>query len=193
MNHTLLAREALRFRLASVHRALDPSRFDLDGAAAFAVSCGDPVVDSAIRRVGTAWLRAGLDPESIVAPWTEANGNRLLEYGGFDVIDALDDIVRTIKTYAVFTSAELGESSAPSLRNLVLFTRLVANTQNACVFATGAPEDPAPETRGDPESAIAHQRARPACRLRSDRNVGSVSNLGITVSPKRRQLSTVTS
>ena len=51
MNHTLLAREALRFRLASVHRALDPSRFDLDGAAAFAVSCGDPVVDSAIRRV----------------------------------------------------------------------------------------------------------------------------------------------
>ena len=72
MNHTLLAREALRFRLASVHRALDPSRFDLDGAAAFAVSCGDPVVDSAIRRVGTAWLRAGLDPESIIAPWTEA-------------------------------------------------------------------------------------------------------------------------
>ena len=112
MNHTLLAREALRFRLASVHRALDPSRFDLDGAAAFAVSCGDPVVDSAIRRVGTAWLRAGLDPESIVAPWTESNGNRLLEYGGFDVIDALDDIVRTIKTYAVFTSAELAESAA---------------------------------------------------------------------------------
>ena len=108
VNHTLLAREALRFRLASVHRALDPSRFDLDGAASFAVSCGDPVVDSAIRRVGTAWLRAGLDPESIVTPWTEANGNRLLEYGGFDLIDALDDIVRTIKTYAVFTSAELG-------------------------------------------------------------------------------------
>ena len=114
VNHTLLAREALRFRLTSVHRALDPSRFDLDGAAAFAVSCGDPVVDSAIRRVGTAWLRAGLDPESIVAPWTEANGNRLLEYGGFDVIDALDDIVRTIKTYAVFTSAELAEPTARS-------------------------------------------------------------------------------
>ena len=111
VNHTLLAREALRFRLASVHRALDPTRFDLDGAAAFAVSCGDPVVDAAIRRVGTAWLRAGLDPESIVEPWSEANGNRLLDYGGFDIIDALDDIVRTIKTYAVFTSAELGEST----------------------------------------------------------------------------------
>ena len=54
MNHASLAREALRFRLSSVHRALDPARFDLDGAAAFAVSCGDPVVDSAIRRVGTA-------------------------------------------------------------------------------------------------------------------------------------------
>jgi hypothetical protein len=121
MNHTSLAREALRFRLTSVHRALDPARFDLDGAAAFAVSCGDPVVDSAIRRVGTAWLRAGLDPESIVEPWSETNGNRLLEHGGFDVIDALDDIVRTIKTYAVFTSAELGETalrppSAPTRR-----------------------------------------------------------------------------
>jgi len=111
VNHTLLAREALRFRLASVHRALDPSRFDLDGAAAFAVACGDPVVDTAIRRVGTAWLRAGLDPESIVAPWSEADGNRLLEYGGFAIIDALDDIVHTIKTYAVFTSAELGEGA----------------------------------------------------------------------------------
>lgn len=120
MNHASLAREALRFRLSSVHRALDPTRFDLDGAAAFAVSCGDPVVDTAIRRVGTAWLRAGLEPESIVEPWSEADGNRLLEYGGFDVIDALDDIVRTIKTYAVFTSAELGETatktSAPPSR-----------------------------------------------------------------------------
>ena len=112
VNHASLAREALRFRLSSVHRALDPARFDLDGAAAFAVSCGDPVVDSAIRRVGTAWLRAGLYPESIVEPWSEADGNRLLEYGGFDVIDALDDIVRTIKTYAVFTSAELGDTTA---------------------------------------------------------------------------------
>jgi hypothetical protein len=111
VNHTRLAREALRFRLSSVHSALDPARFDLDGAAAFAVSCGDPVVDSAIRRVGTAWLRAGLDPESIVEPWTEEDGNRLLEHGGFAVIDALDDIVRTIKTYAVFTSAEMGETA----------------------------------------------------------------------------------
>lgn len=109
VNHASLAREALRFRLSSVHRALDPNRFDLDGAAAFAVSCGDPVVDSAIRRVGTAWLRAGLRPDSIVEPWSEADGNRLLECGGFDVIDALDDIVRTIKTYAVFTYAELVE------------------------------------------------------------------------------------
>ena len=120
MNHASLAREALRFRLSSVHRALDPARFDLHGAAAFAVSCGDPVVDSAIRRVGTAWLRAGLEPDSIVEPWSEIDGNRLLECGGFDVIDALDDIVRTIKTYAVFTSAELGETatktSAPPRR-----------------------------------------------------------------------------
>lgn len=107
MNHTALAREALRFRLASVCGPADPDRFDLEGAASFAVSCGDPVVDSAIRRIGTAWLRAGLEADAIAAPWSATAAKRLLDAGGFDVIDALDDIVRTIKTYAVFTSAEM--------------------------------------------------------------------------------------
>jgi len=124
MNHAALAREALRFRLASIHGAVGPERFDLEGAAAFAVSCGDPTVDSAIRRVGTAWLRAGLDPQRIVSQWTVDEGTRLLEVGGFDVIDALDDIVRTIKTYAVFTSGELAEERrtgpVPTVRSVPL-------------------------------------------------------------------------
>lgn len=104
MNHASLAREALRFRLRSVARAIDPERFDLDGAAAFAVACGDPTVDAAIRRIGTAWLRCGLDSERIALPWTDDEAEHLLRYGGVDVIDALDEIVRTIKTYGVFTS-----------------------------------------------------------------------------------------
>lgn len=106
MNHTALAREALRYRLSSVQSPLDPDRFDLEGAAAFAVSCGDQVIDTAIRRIGTAWLRAGLPPDRITEVWSVHDGNSLLDCGGFDIIDALDDIVSTIKTYAVFTSTE---------------------------------------------------------------------------------------
>ena len=114
VNHTSLAREALRFRFRCVARAVDPDRFDIDGAAAFAVACGDPTVDAAIRRIGTAWLRCGLDSERIAQPWTDDEADHLLRYGGVDVIDALDEIVRTIKTYGVFTSGLVGTRSAPA-------------------------------------------------------------------------------
>lgn len=104
MNHAKLAREALRFRCATLADTLvDPGRYDVDGAAAFAVGCGDPVIDGAIRRIGTAWVRAGLDPERITEPWTRTESARLLATGGPAVIDALDDIVRAVSRHAVFT------------------------------------------------------------------------------------------
>lgn len=103
LNHTSLAREALRFRLASVHGVIDPNRFDIDAAAAFALSLGDPVVDAAIRRIGTAWLGAGLPPERICQPWQPDDVERLLDHAALCVIDALDDIVATINAHAVFT------------------------------------------------------------------------------------------
>jgi hypothetical protein len=104
VNHARIAAEALRFRMRTLPGSLvDPERFDVDGAADFAVSCGDPTIDAAMRRLGTAWRRAGLDPEQMSQPWREDHARRLLSSGGTDVIDALDDIVRGISSHAVFS------------------------------------------------------------------------------------------
>ena len=104
MNHAKLTREALRFRLQSVNEPLfDPDAFDVDAAAAFAVSCGDTDIDSALRRLGTAWREAGLDPDRICEPWRPDDVRRLLRARGSVVIDALDDILRSINRQAVFS------------------------------------------------------------------------------------------
>jgi hypothetical protein len=97
MNHAKIAAEALRLRARTVQRPLlDPGSVDLDEAAACAVSSGDPNVDGAIRRLGAAWVRAGLDPAAMDRPWSEVDAQRLLDRGGADVIDALDGIARGI-------------------------------------------------------------------------------------------------
>ena len=103
MNHANMAREALRFRLETLADTLVDPRYDVEAAASLAVTCADPTIDSAIRRIGTAWVRAGLDPERICEPWHAADARRLLSFGGSDVIDALDDIVRAVSRRAVFT------------------------------------------------------------------------------------------
>jgi hypothetical protein len=103
VNHANLAREALRFRLETLSTTLVDPRYDIDAAASFAVSCADPAIDGAIRRIGTAWTRAGLDPERICEPWRSGDVRRLLAAGGPDVIDALDDIVGAVSRRAVFT------------------------------------------------------------------------------------------
>lgn len=104
MNHARIAAAALQFRLSTLPDTLvDPSRFDVDRAAACAVSCGDPVIDSAIRRLGAAWSRAGLPTARMCEPWRVADARRLIEVGGTAVIDALDDIVRGAHRQAVFT------------------------------------------------------------------------------------------
>lgn len=97
MNHAKIAAEALRLRMSTLQRpSLDSRHVDLDDAAACAVSCGDPSVDAAIRRLGAAWVRAGLDPAAMDRPWSAADAELLLQRGGGDVIDALDDIARGI-------------------------------------------------------------------------------------------------
>jgi hypothetical protein len=104
VNHARIAAEALRFRMRTLPDSLvDSDRFDVNGAADFAVACGDPSIDAAMRRLGTAWRRAGLDPEQMGQPWRDDHARRLLSSGGSDVIDALDDIVRGISAHAVFT------------------------------------------------------------------------------------------
>jgi hypothetical protein len=104
VNHARIAAEALRFRMRTLPGTLvDPDRFDLDGAADFAVACGDPTIDSAMRRLGTAWRQAGLDPEQMAQPWRDDDARQLLSSGGLEVIDALDDIARGISSQAAFT------------------------------------------------------------------------------------------
>ena len=114
MNHARIAAAALQFRLATLQDTLvDPTRFDIDGAAACAIACGDPEIDSAIRQLGNAWTRAGLDPARMCESWCAldgdrqaveiVDGDRLLAAGGIGVIDALDDIIRGVNRRAVFT------------------------------------------------------------------------------------------
>jgi hypothetical protein len=104
VNHARIAAEALRFRMRTLPGTLvDPDRFDVDAAADYAVSCGDPVIDSAMRRLGTAWMRAGLAPERMSQPWRDADARRLLDVGGIAVIDALDDIARGVSAQAALS------------------------------------------------------------------------------------------
>jgi hypothetical protein len=83
--------------------SLVDERFDVDSAANFAVSCADPAIDAAMRRLGTAWRRAGLEPEQMGQPWRDDHARRLLSAGGTEVIDALDDIVRGISSHSLST------------------------------------------------------------------------------------------
>ena len=62
MNHIRIAAQALRYRMATISDSYSASRFDPEAVATLAVECGDPTIDSAIRRLGAAWLRAGIDP-----------------------------------------------------------------------------------------------------------------------------------
>ncbi|MEZ5168771.1 MAG: hypothetical protein R2695_20660 [Acidimicrobiales bacterium] len=94
MNHARITAEALRFRLNLVRRPLiDQAEWDLDLMASRSVAAGEPQVDSAIRRIATAWTRAGLDPGRLCTPWTGADVERLFAARP-DLVDALDDIVR---------------------------------------------------------------------------------------------------
>lgn len=94
MNHTRIAAEALRYRLNLVRRPLvDDAEWDLEQMAAQSVSAADPKVDAAIRRIATAWVRAGIQPESLCMPWAGPHIDALFRRRP-ELVDALDDIVR---------------------------------------------------------------------------------------------------
>lgn len=94
MNHSRIAAEALRYRLNLVRSPLvDDSDWDLDQMANQSVTAADPRVDSAIRHIATAWVRAGFRPEGLCEPWAGDDVDALF-HGCPDLVDALDDIVR---------------------------------------------------------------------------------------------------
>jgi hypothetical protein len=94
VNHTRITAEALRYRLNLVRGPLvDDRDWDLEQMANQSVCAADPTVDGAIRRIATAWTRAGLNPHSLCVPWGGPDVDELFETHP-ELVDALDDIVR---------------------------------------------------------------------------------------------------
>lgn len=93
----------MRFRLETLRPSLvDAERFDLDRAAEVAVSSADPVIDTALRRIGSAWLAAGLDRNALTRPWAGRAVDDLFRQRP-DLLDAVDDIVGQVLRLAPCT------------------------------------------------------------------------------------------
>jgi hypothetical protein len=94
VNHARIAAEALRYRLDLLEiPPASRAEFDLDAMAGATVAAADQTVDGALRRIATAWVRAGLDPEKLCERWACPEAQALFEANP-DLVDALDDIVR---------------------------------------------------------------------------------------------------
>lgn len=105
MNHARITAEALRYRLSMVRRPLvQDDDWDLERMAGDTVAAADPGVDSAIRRLATAWVRAGLEPARLCTVWSGAAVDALFTARP-DLVDALDDILRVATRRAQHTAA----------------------------------------------------------------------------------------
>jgi len=94
VNHATIAAEALRYRLKLVRGPLvSIDEFDLEHMAGKTIAAAEPAVDGAIRRIATAWTRAGLSAEGLCRPWEGPEAHALFSTNP-ELIDALDDIMR---------------------------------------------------------------------------------------------------
>lgn len=94
VNHTRIAAEAIRYRLDLVRGPMvTATDWDIESMAGATVAAADPAVDGAIRRIATAWIRAGLPAEGLCNPWACPEARALFEANPH-LVDALDDIVR---------------------------------------------------------------------------------------------------
>ncbi|MGI9600611.1 MAG: hypothetical protein ACR2QE_01910 [Acidimicrobiales bacterium] len=99
MNHERMATEALRFRATTLRPTLvDTTSFDVERAAAVAVSSADPVIDTALRAIGDAWAAAGLSLDEMARPWDRPRVHELFVRRP-DLLDALDDIVCQVRRH----------------------------------------------------------------------------------------------
>lgn len=93
MNHEKIAFQALRYRSEMVEDSYTAGRFDAASTAKLAVECGDPAIDSAIRIIGTIWVRFGFIAEDLMHPWDPLDLDPLVASDPA-FLDAIDDIIR---------------------------------------------------------------------------------------------------
>ncbi|MEE2767625.1 MAG: hypothetical protein VX833_00230 [Actinomycetota bacterium] len=97
MNHALIAKEALRFRLGTLPLGASKTpALDTEEAGQLLAACGDPEVDRALRVLGETWQAAGLPSAGIDRPWTAGEAARLRSAGGAKLLDTLDELVTGI-------------------------------------------------------------------------------------------------
>lgn len=114
MNHAQIANQALLYRNAMVTDSFTAGRFNPAAVAKIAVECGDPVIDSAIRRIGTAWVRGGLDIDGLTETWSGPQVDRLFAEDP-SLLDAIDEIIKA--THRVqFSRPRRGVSTIPAHR-----------------------------------------------------------------------------
>lgn len=95
MNHARIAEHALAYRNDMVVDSFTAGRFNPASVASLAVECGNPTIDSAIRRIGTAWVRGGLAAERMGQAWSGDDVDRLFANDP-SLLDAIDDIIRAV-------------------------------------------------------------------------------------------------
>jgi len=95
MNHASIAMQALGYRMAMITDSITASRTDPAQIAKVAVECGDPTIDYALRRIGTAWVGGGLPREAIAEPWSGPLIDRIFAEDP-TLLDAIDDIIKTV-------------------------------------------------------------------------------------------------
>ena len=95
MNHARITEQALRYRNAMVADSYTAGRFDPAEVAVIAVERADPAIDTAIRRIATAWVEADLELERLTEIWVGADIDAVF-HGNVDLLDAMDDIIRAV-------------------------------------------------------------------------------------------------
>jgi len=99
---------------------------DLGDIARVSVECGDPAVDSAIRLLCTAWIRHGLDEDSLSEEWACNEVDQLFESDS-SLIDAIDGLIRATHR-ARFSRPRAGKiSETPRHRPGIINHRLRAS------------------------------------------------------------------
>jgi hypothetical protein len=90
MNHAAIASAAMRYRMGTLGVSVDGHLGEeIDRVAKDVVCRADPETDRAIRMIGTAWTRAGLDPNAIAQPWEDRMVGELFDDSP-RLLDALD-------------------------------------------------------------------------------------------------------